>query len=304
TFCGPVDSLPPEGALLALDALPNKVGGCAANVAIVLARQGMSVDVAGCMGDDGAGKVLRAELERQGVGCGRLSVTDAYPTSQTIILLIKGEDRRYFHVFGANRAFAFDQIDRNWAASLKAFYVGGLFAMPGIDLVELGDLLQFCRSRGVVTVVDVVMAQDLGSDPCLDAWLPHVDWFLPNDDEARLFTGEEDPEAQLRVLQGAGAKHVIITLGERGALAAAGSRRWRCGTYPVDAVDPSGSGDAFDAGVIAAAVRGRSVPDALRLGSALGASAVRAVGTTDGVFTAAEAEAYMCEHALEILDEH
>ena len=39
TLCGPVEALPRPGQLLAVEDIPSKAGGCAANVAIDLARQ-------------------------------------------------------------------------------------------------------------------------------------------------------------------------------------------------------------------------------------------------------------------------
>jgi len=63
-------------------------------------------------------------------------------------------------------------------------------------------------------------------------------------------------------------------------------------------VDPSGSGDAFSAGVITAIRRGWDMPRMLSYASALGASATRAVGTTDGVYTSTEAEAFVAAHSL------
>jgi sugar/nucleoside kinase (ribokinase family) len=300
TFCGPMRELPREGMLLAIDGMPVKAGGCAANVAIDLVKQGHAVDIVGCLGRDTAAQTLRSTLTQQGVGCDQLATTDQYPTSRTVVLLVEGQDRRFIHVFGANRALTVAHISRDWVAGLKVLYIGGLFAMPGLDPAALRELLIFCRAKGVITVVDVVMTQSWQSRGELNALLPHIDYFLPNDDEAHLITGLTDPLAQLRFFRDAGARTVIITQGKSGAIAGQGGDYWRSGTYPAKVVDPSGSGDAFGAGLIAAISRGRDLPDLLRYGSALGASATRAVGTTDGVFTASEAEAFIAAHNLPI----
>jgi len=53
-FCGPMSALPEPGQLLTVDDMPTSVGGCAANVAIDVARQGIDVEVAGCLGHDAA----------------------------------------------------------------------------------------------------------------------------------------------------------------------------------------------------------------------------------------------------------
>ena len=91
-------------------------------------------------------------------------------------------------------------IDRDWVRSLEVFYVGGLFLMPAFRLEALIDLLAFCREGGVVTVVDVVIPQDAPLPRDLSPLLSNVDYFLPNDDEARAMTGLSDPAAQLRAL--------------------------------------------------------------------------------------------------------
>lgn len=300
TFCGPLRELPREGQLLAIDAMPSKAGGCAANVAIGLAKQGFAVDVVGCLGQDPASQILLTSFEEYGVGCEQVVYTDRYPTSKTVILLVEGQDRRYLHVFGANQVLTVGHIRREWVAGLKVFYLGGLFALPGIRTDELLGLLQFCRRQGIVTVVDVVVPQQWAGPDELKPLLPFIDYFLPNDDEARQITGQAKPLDQLRDLQASGAQTVIITQGQAGALAARGREFWQAGAYPVPVVDPSGSGDAFTSGVITGLLRGWDLPQTLRYASALGASATRAIGTTDGVFTADEAEAFVAAHPLEV----
>jgi len=288
TFCGPMRALPVPGQLLAVDAMPTRVGGCAANVAIGLARQGVSADVVGCVGRDPAAEVPLTELRRHGVGCTQIVRDERLPTSTTVVLLVEGDDRRFIHCFGANAAFTIGHIRRDWIERLKVFYLGGLFVMPGIATGELAALLEFCRRAGVVTVVDVVVPHGFGQQRDLQALLPLIDWFLPNDDEARIFTGKAEPLDQLAALLAAGANTVVITCGRHGAVA-----RWRCGAFAMPTLDPSGAGDAFDAGVIAGIVKGWEMPRLLRFAAALGASAVRAIGTTPGVFDAAEAQAFL-----------
>lgn len=297
-FCGPMPRLPNAGELLAVASMPSKAGGCAANVAIDLAKQQLKVDVAGCLGQDASAKLLLSCLESHGVGCRQVTYTQAYPTSQTVILLVADQDRRYVHSFGANRAFTLEHIDRAWLSGLKLFYLGGLFAMPGVRLEALGELLRFCRSRGILTVVDVVIPQQTSSIDELVPVLPDIDFFLPNNDEAGRLTGCERPLDQLRALRGLGANTVVITLGKDGALAGRGDEFWQCGSYPVQAVDPSGSGDAFASGVIAGALADWDMPRTLRYASALGASATQAIGTTDGVFAPDQAESFIAAHTL------
>jgi sugar/nucleoside kinase (ribokinase family) len=299
-FCGPLKALPPEGALHLLDDMPVRAGGCAANVAIDLAKQGISVDVAGCVGRDSAAELLLSTFTARHIGSSAVVRVEGGSTSKTVILLVEGQDRRYFHVAGANRAFALEHLSRDWAAGLNVFYLGGLFALPGLDVGALGEFLRFCRAARVMTVADVVCPQQLQGLGELGNILQHIDVFVPNEDEARAFTGVTDCFDQLRAFQKAGANTVIITRGSEGSVAAKGEKTWSCGSYQMNAVDPSGSGDAFASGIIRGLLMGWEMPQMLRYASALGASATRAAGTTDAVFTAAEAESFIAQHPLRV----
>ena len=302
TFCGPLAALPPAGSLLALHDMPVRAGGCAANVAIDLTKQGITVDLAGCVGRDGAADALLKTFARHDIGSSSVVRVEQFPTSRTIILLIEGQDRRYLHVSGANNAFTVDQLSREWLSSLKVFYLGGLFALPGIDLSRLAALLAFCREADVKTVVDVVVPHGQAGMAQLKPLLPLIDVFLPNDDEARAFTGLADPFDQLRAFADAGASTVIVTRGGLGSVAIRDGKTWSCGAYAMEVVDPSGSGDAFTSGVIRSLLQGWDLPRTLRYASAIGASATRAAGTTDSVFTTAAAEAFVAEHPLTVTE--
>ena len=303
TFCGPMEALPGEGLLLAVDDIPSGAGGCAANVAVGLAKQDVAVDVVGCLGRDAAARIVIEGLEAHGVGCGQVVYYADHPTSKTVILIVEGQDRRYIHSFGANRAFTVGHIRRDWIAGLKVFYLGGLLLMPSLRMDELLELLAFCREKGVVTVVDVVISQHVGGMAELSPLLPFIDYFLPNNDEARILTGCDRPADQLRTLMAEGANTAIITCGTEGCLAARHGACWRTGIFHMDVVDPSGSGDAFTTGIIKGILRGWDLPRMLRYAGALGASAVRAIGTTPGVFTEGEAEAFIAAHQLEMEQE-
>src|SRR5690348_16670521 len=86
TFCGPMAALPPAGQLLSVDGMPSRPGGCAANVAIDLVKQGIRVDVAGRVGRDAGAGLITSAFEKHGIGCERITISDDHPTSTTVIL--------------------------------------------------------------------------------------------------------------------------------------------------------------------------------------------------------------------------
>lgn len=299
TFCGPLDGMPQPGELLALESMPSKAGGCAANVAIGLSKQGIQADVAGCLGNDPAAEVVLRALQTLGIGTGHIHRV-AEPTSQTIVLLERGQDRRYLHVFGANKCLSAAHIPWDWLETVQVFYLGGLFVLPGLELGALRETLEFCRANKVVTVVDVVIPRTQQDFQGLGQILPLVDYFLPNQDEAWRITGQMAVEAQVCELLAVGVGTAIVTCGASGVVAQDRHHRWQVDAFPVEALDMSGSGDGFAAGVITGIIRGWDMPKLLAYASALGASTTRAIGTTDGVFTASEAELFLGQHKANI----
>ena len=172
--------------------------------------------------------------------------------------------------------------------------------MPSMECEPLRQLLSFCRDHGVVTVLDVVVPQDHRGIGPLGTLLSFVDYFVPNDDEAAKLTGVTEPVDQIQVLRSYGANGVIITCGEQGAVAALEQGVWRSGCYEIETVDPSGSGDAFTAGLITGVRRGWEMPRLLAYASALGASSIGSVGCTDGVFRPSEVEAFINTKSLRV----
>jgi sugar/nucleoside kinase (ribokinase family) len=170
--------------------------------------------------------------------------------------------------------------------------------MPQVHQDELLPVFAAARRAGAQTVLDVATPGPADYLSRLERLLPHVDVFLPNNHEAELITGERDPLRQAEIFHRLGARTAVITLGGDGAVLVNEQVRLRAGVYAVPFVDGSGGGDAFDAGFIHGLLQHLGAEDCLRVASALGASCVRALGTTPGVFTRPECEAFLREQTL------
>lgn len=298
--CTPIARLPASGELVMADGMLLSSGGCAANAAVDLARMGVCAAVVGRVGGDMFGRIVADMLRDGGVDVASLKVTQGADTSQTLIVNVVGQDRRFIHTFGANGEFRAADIPLDRLDQCRVLYMGGYLVMPKIVQEELVPIFARARQRGVKTLLDVVTPGPGDYLPRLDKLLPHVDVFLPNNHEAELMCGENDPLRQAEFFLRMGASTVVITMGGDGAVLASAATRLRAGAYPINFVDGSGGGDAFDAGFIYGLLRGLEPADCLRVASALGASCVRTIGTTPGVFTRSECEAFMAEHDLHI----
>jgi sugar/nucleoside kinase (ribokinase family) len=298
--CTPVSHIPAPGELVMAEHMLLTIGGCAANVAVDLVKMGVRAAVAGRVGGDVFGRVVTDLLREANVDVSAIQVSPQADTSQTLIVNVAGQDRRFIHTFGANAEFSAADLPLERVTRCKVLYLGGYLLMQRACAAELAPVFAAARRAGVRTVLDVVTPGPGDYLPELKPLLPHVDVFLPNNHEAQLITGESDPVRQAEIFHRLGAGTAVITLGGEGSVLVSDRLRVRAGVYPVEFVDGSGGGDAFDAGFIYGLLRGMETEDCLRLASALGASCVRAIGTTPGVFTRPECEEFLRRHTLPI----
>ena len=298
--CSPISHLPAAGELVPAERMLLTIGGCAANVAVDLVKMGVRSAVVGRVGDDVFGRVVAELLREAGVDVSAVKVSPGAETSQTLIVNVAGQDRRFIHSFGANAEFRAADIPVERVERCKVLYLGGYLLMAKVVQEELIPIFAAARKAGARTVLDVVTPGPADYLSRLDKLLPHVDVFLPNSHEAEMITAERDPVRQAEVFHRMGAGTAIVTLGGDGAVVVGERVRVRAGAFPVEFVDGSGGGDAFDAGYVYGLLHGMGTEDCLRVASALGASCVRAVGTTTGVFTKAECEEFLRRHTLRI----
>jgi sugar/nucleoside kinase (ribokinase family) len=298
-FASPVPRLPQSGELVLCDSIEFQPGGNALNMAIVLRKMGENVAFAGSVGDDDIGELLLAKLQRIGLETSAIRREPGGKTASTIIMRAEGEDRRFLHCLGVGSDFTGEHIPPEAVPENGILIIGGYLKMKNWNDAALEKLLREARRRNTKTLLNVCIAKnsDVDINRCLRL-LPHVDFFVPNEDEARILTGEKNPEKQVASLRKAGAGTVIITRGSRGLHAQNDQCCIHMGVYPVPVVDPSGCGDCFAAGLAAALLRGWDLPKALTFGSAVGSLGVMALGCTTGVPEFSEVIKFMEQNQL------
>jgi sugar/nucleoside kinase (ribokinase family) len=292
--------LPKAGELIAVDELVLNIGGGAANTAVDLARLGVTATICARVGDDIFGRFATETLRSHKVDTSALKLDPSLATSQTLIVNVRGQDRRFIHSVGANTGFVAADLDAILEQPPRVLHIGYFLILPNLDAAQLAERFARARKAGTVTVLDVATPGPGHYLEPLKVVLPHTDVFVPNADEAELILGENDPVRQALIFHDLGARRVVITRGELGVVSLSDGLRVKLGTYPISFVDGSGGGDAFNAGYIVGMLEGRSELECLKLASAVGASCVRSVGTTAGVFTRDQAEEFIRRNELKV----
>lgn len=297
-ICDPIERLPREGELIATGGMEMSLGGCAANVAACLKKQGISSKIIGKVGEDLFGNMVLGMLESLKIQTSFISRDQNLATSQTMIVNVKGEDRRFIHCVGANASF--QDLDFTWekVSNCKVLYLGGYLLMNQLTPEHVARVFSQAKAKGIITILDVVTPGPGDYLPSLLPIFPHLDFFLPNDTEAEIISGISTPLEQATFFQSKGVANTLITLGSKGTLLANADGIWQSGVYSLDYKDGSGSGDAFAAGYITGLLGGCSPLECLTMGSALGASVVREIGTTKSAFTSRELQTFVKKNPL------
>jgi sugar/nucleoside kinase (ribokinase family) len=298
--CAPIEHVPAAGELILTDHLSLSIGGCASNAAVDLARVGVRVAVVGSVGRDVFGRYIVESLAESGVDISSVRELAGVGTSGTLIVNVRGQDRRFVHTVGANARFTAADIPLERVRAAKVLYVGGYLLMPALLPDELTEVFRQVRRWGVTTVLDVVLPGPGDHWSPLAPVLAETDIFLPNTDEAAAITGLAEPQAQAERFLAEGAGTAVITCGGEGTVLATKDLRLKAGVFPTHYVGGTGAGDAFDAGYIAGLLAGADPRGCLAWASALGASCVRSISATESVFSRSEAEAFLAAHALQV----
>lgn len=299
-FASPMPRLPEPGELLLADRIAFFPGGNALNTAVALLRLGEQVSFFGTLGDDAFGNLILAELEKVGLDPRGVEREPGCAMPATLIYRAGNEDRRYISALGAAERFTGENIPLELIPDGGVVLAAGYFKLRSWNEDALSEVMRRARRRRCPVVLNVCLPREGSVDPrrCLRL-LPLVDVFVPNQDEARVLTGEKQPAAQARVLRDAGACVAVITRSARGLYAEAAECAVEMGAFAVPLVDPSGGGDCFTAGLIAGLLRRWNLVRTLTFASALGALGATALGCTSGVPPFADVERFVRENRVD-----
>ena len=289
----PVRRIPDWRQLELVDQIEQQVGGCANNTGIGLARLGLTVGAIGKIGTDSFGDFVLKNLTEEGIDTRGVRRDDKVNTSFTFVMISPEGERAFFHYVGANGALTYEDVDFSFVGESRMLHVAGSFVMPGIDGEPTARLLKRAREMGVITCLDTVWNGSINALETLKPSLPHLDYFLPSIDEARLMTMHESPRDVAGFLLDHGVGTVGLKMGAEGSYLRNKDIELRIPAFKIDVVDTTGAGDAWIAGFLAGLTKGWDLEKAAILGSATGAICTSAVGTTAGLKGMEETVAFM-----------
>jgi len=282
--------LPRVGETVSSGTLLVNRGGKGANQAVAARRLGAEVRMIGCVGDDDSGRGIRRGLAEEGIGVDGI-VTSSEAATGTALIFVDREGRNQIGVApGANHRLTVEMARAGEEAIAWAQVVVTQLEVP-VPVVRWA--LETARRHGILTVLNPAPVQELS-----DELLALVTYLTPNAGEVAALTGIEvqdldsGRQAAARLCE-RGAGTVIITLGEQGALVCDGASAVHFEAFPVEAVDTTGAGDAFNGALAVGLAAGGSLEQVIPLASAAAALTCTRRGAQDSLPGRADVERFL-----------
>jgi sugar/nucleoside kinase (ribokinase family) len=266
--------------------------GAIFNTAAALSRLGLCVGLLCELGNDLFSRYLRAEIERAGISTDLLFLRD-YPL-RAISVCLPYEGERGFVSFAdavpipprppssARATLAPDMLAALQQVSCEAAF---LYAYPAMQ-----PALDILQRQATTIFLDTGWSLHTLTARRLARLARHSHYFMPNQAEASLITGKQDPLEAVHILAQFGPT-AVIKMGADGAIACWQNQLFRCPALPIEhVVDTTGAGDAFNAGFIYGTLQGYTLPDTLRCATICGSLSTTALTGTAAVPNAADLE--------------
>ncbi len=251
-------------------------GGKGANQAVAAARAGGRVSFVGARGDDDMGRAAAAGLRGDGIDL-RYFVVRKEATSGAALILLGGASKENIIAVArsANDTLKSEDIRRAEKDIRRTQVVVAQLEVP---LAAVREAARLAVAASVPFILNPAPARKLPA-----ALLKNVFILTPNEHEATLLTGESDLEKAGRKLVAQGCRHVVITLGAKGAMLVDAGGVQRFPAPKVKARDTVGAGDCFTGWLAVGVAEGLPIEDAIRRALIAASLAVTRPGAQSGM---------------------
>lgn len=290
-----VPRLPALGETLAGHSFHLGYGGKGANQATAAARLEASVSIVAKVGRDVFGEGTVQNLRANGIDT-TFVFTDPQRSSGVAPIFVDDNAENFIVIVpGAN-----DGLTSADVRAARDMIHGAQILCCQLEIpVEVTlEAFRIARGENVVTILNPAPAA-----PLPDELLALTDICVPNEIEVQMMTGRsaqtlKEAELAARELLRRGPQTVIVTLGSRGALIVRDGSSEHVPAVPVDAVDPTGAGDAFIGALAVFLAERCPMAEAVRWAGGVAALSVTRIGTQVSFPGRDEADAFLGARGL------
>ncbi len=264
-------------------------GGKGANQAVAAARLGGKVTFIARLGRDNFGRDSAAAYREEGIDTSFIAWDDEAPSGVALIMVSSTGENIIAVVPGANSRLSPGDI-----RSAEGAIIGAdcMLLQLEIPLETVEETVRLAKAHAVRVILNPEPAVQLPRS-ILDA----VDVVTPNENEAAILSGDgfdlEQEQSAADLCNRLGVPALVVTLGRHGARMVQDGKTTLVPAFPVEPVDTTAAGDAFNGALAVALGRGLALRDAVRFANAAGALSATQLGAQPSLPTADEVEAFL-----------
>ena len=266
-------------------------GGDALNESVALSRLGKNVELISKVGDDETGQRILDYMKDNNLSADCIKIQPGLETSVNIVMVDDRGERHFLtnpnsSLRKLEESDIIPHIDK--MADIVSF--ASMFVSPCLDIPAMERIFKQIKSKsGRTLLVDVTRAKNGESLEDLKCLFPYIDYFLPNDTEISMLTGESDPYKNIELLMSYGINCAVLKCGSKGCLIAREGELYEIPSYPVsNAVDTTGAGDCFAAGFLYGLLQKWSLKECGKFACAVASCSVEQVGAVTGLISLEE----------------
>ncbi len=270
-----VDHILEKGETQRAESRKTFVGGKGLNQSVALSRAGAFVYHAGNVGT--GGEILLKALAESNVDTTMVQRHADLPSGHTVIQLDREGQNSILVFGGANLAVTQEQIEK----TLEDFREGDILLLQN-EINGVRDIMVAAKNKGM----RIFFNPSPIDDDILSLPYETVDTLVVNEIEAAALTGLDSTQhvEMLHTLVEAYPEcHIVLTLGEEGAMYADADDSFRVDAIAVDAEDTTGAGDTFLGYYVAGLVEGKSAEEAIKLANKAASIAVTRKGAAPSI---------------------
>lgn len=274
----PVSEFPAPGRDGLTETVKVEMGGAVINSAIVLDNLGQRTSLLGCVGKDVWAEQMTRELAQTNINQKHVYVKPESTTGLTFIIVTPDGERTMFSYRGANIQLEIQDIDEDAFKDIGILHISGYALLKPPQKNAVWRAVELAKNHNVQICLDTGLEPAIQNPKDLRRLLGELTLCISGPQEISILLGSTSPQEAADLLLSSGVQLAAIKLGEKGSFVADDKGRFFCPSFPVDAVDTTGAGDSFTAGVLYGWTHGLSLPASAVLASALGALAASAYG--------------------------
>lgn len=263
-----------------VDSYDVELGGSCCIFACQAAKLGLKTSGIGVAGKDSFGDIVLKKLSDSGVITDNIRIDSSIKTGMGAALCKKSGDRSILTYLGTIDAVVLEDYKDNLIMNTRHIHIGSYYLMKKLQPYYV-EILKKAKQEGVSVSLDTNWDPEETWDSGIWDILPYVDIFLPNENEAKLITGESTIEDATRKLA-ATVPIIAMKLGKNGACAYNKDGFYKSDALNVKVIDTVGAGDSFDAGFVYGYLRGMGIADCLKMGCICGSLNTSMSGGIEG----------------------